>query len=294
MKRIADVDLRLLRVFAAVAEAGGYSGAQSILNVGTSTISLHMSELESRLGFQLCVRGRGGFRLTERGERAYEEARRLFAALDDFSSNMSGLQKRLSGRLRIGMVDVLSTHPRFPLPEAIRRFNRLDNDVHVEIVVAPRRELERMLLSGSLHAAFGPHIQNIKGLEFRPLFAEAHRLHCGAGHVLFGEKRKLGREDVIKHAYVLRSYHGDFDRALFPGADPRATAHDMEGMLILLMSGHYVGLLPDHFSVRWVEAGKLRAIDAPDFSYESQHTLVTRKGATQPEALKAFLAALKV
>ena len=56
-----DVDLRLLRVFLAVADAGSFSGAQAQLNVGGSTISLHMRELEKRVGFRLCERGRGGF-----------------------------------------------------------------------------------------------------------------------------------------------------------------------------------------------------------------------------------------
>lgn len=293
MNRLADVDIRLLRVFASVVEAGGYAGAQSSLNVGSSTISLHMSDLEARLGFKLCIRGRGGFRLTERGERAHEETLRLLSALDDFSSSMAGLQKRLSGRLRIGMVDVLTTHPNFPLVDAIRRFNRLDNDVHVEIVVAPSRELEQSLLSGALDVAVGPHIQKIKGLDFRPLFSETHRLHCGQGHRLFGDRRSLSRGDLASLPYVLRSYHGDFDRRQFGGREPKATAHDMEGMLVFLLGGHYVGYLPDHYARSWTEGGKLWALDAPDFAYESRHMLITRKAGPAREALAAFLAVME-
>jgi len=293
VNRVADVDIRLLKVFAAVVEAGGYAGAQSSLNIGSSTISLHMSELEARLGFQLCSRGRGGFRLTERGQRAHEETLRLLAALDDFSSSMSGLQTRLSGRLRIGMVDVLTTHASFPLVEAVRRFNRLDNDVHIEIVVAPRRELERALLAGALDVAIGPMIQMIKGLDFRPLFSEAHCLYCGRGHPLYGRKGALAREDVSLLPFVLRSYHGDFDRRQFGGAEPRASAHDMEGMLVLLLSGHYVGYLPDHYAASWVEKGGLWPLDAPDFTYGSQHMLITRRSGRAPEALGAFLAVLE-
>ena len=66
--RIADVDIRLLRVFLAVVESGGFSAAQTVLNVGIPTISLHMSELERRIGFRLCSRGSAGSIATASGE----------------------------------------------------------------------------------------------------------------------------------------------------------------------------------------------------------------------------------
>lgn len=64
MSALSNINLRLLRVFVTMAERGGYSAAQSELNIGLSTISSHMTALEERLGVRLCGRGRGGFRLT--------------------------------------------------------------------------------------------------------------------------------------------------------------------------------------------------------------------------------------
>src|SRR5205085_11496388 len=48
---VSDIDVRLLRVFRAVVEAGSFANAQAILNVGASTISTQMSQLETRLGY---------------------------------------------------------------------------------------------------------------------------------------------------------------------------------------------------------------------------------------------------
>ncbi len=48
--RLDTVDLRLLRVFVAVVEARGFTAAQTVLNVGASTISNHISALETRSG----------------------------------------------------------------------------------------------------------------------------------------------------------------------------------------------------------------------------------------------------
>src|SRR5262245_11542525 len=87
--RVSDADLRLLRVFAAVAECGGFAAAQALLNVSESTVSTHMHDLETRLGLRLCERGRGGFRLTADGEAVYRSARELFTALDRFQTHVA-------------------------------------------------------------------------------------------------------------------------------------------------------------------------------------------------------------
>ena len=53
LTNLAEGDIRLLRVFAKVVEAGGFSAAQISLNVSQSTISTHMMALEQRLGVKL-------------------------------------------------------------------------------------------------------------------------------------------------------------------------------------------------------------------------------------------------
>ena len=56
--QLSDMDLRLLQVFKSVAECGGMAAAELELNIGTSTVSRHMKDLETRLGLTLCRRGR--------------------------------------------------------------------------------------------------------------------------------------------------------------------------------------------------------------------------------------------
>ena len=68
---IGDMDLRLLRVFRAVVDCGGMAAAELELNIGTSTVSRHVKDLETRLGLTLCRRGRAGFALTPEGERRH-------------------------------------------------------------------------------------------------------------------------------------------------------------------------------------------------------------------------------
>src|ERR1700730_15219936 len=84
MRRLDNIDLRLLRVFVAVVEAHGFSEAQFALNLSASTLSTHLAALERNLGGRLCDRGRGGFRLTPFGEATYKATRQLFSELDSF------------------------------------------------------------------------------------------------------------------------------------------------------------------------------------------------------------------
>src|SRR5438874_704146 len=97
--QLSDMDLRLLRVFRRVVECGGISAAELELNIGTSTISRHMKDLETRLGLTLCRRGRGGFSLTPEGQKVYEETLTMLAALDQFRTSIDNVHSRMGGEL---------------------------------------------------------------------------------------------------------------------------------------------------------------------------------------------------
>lgn len=65
LRSLGDADIRLLRVFVVVAACGGIAASELELNIGKSTISRYISDLEARLGLRLCNRGPSGFSLTE-------------------------------------------------------------------------------------------------------------------------------------------------------------------------------------------------------------------------------------
>lgn len=291
MRRVSDLDLRMLRIFVAVTEAGGFAAAESHLNISTSTISIHMSNLEKRIGIRLCSRGRSGFRLTERGRVVYQETKQLLKTLDDYAGTLAGVKSLLAGRLAIGMVDGLVTHPQFPVADAVRRFNELDNDVQIELRVASRQNLEHDVVEGVIHAAIGPFIREITGLRFVPLFRERHELYCGVGHPLFDVgKRFVDKADIASYPAVIRLYHADFDRAQLATVKEAASVVTMEAMLTLLLSGGYIGYLPTHFAQPWIDKGMLSQVERADLSYDSVHHFITKRGSRESSALESFVA----
>lgn len=290
MARIADVDIRLLRVFLAVVESGGFSAAQTVLNVGIPTISLHMSELERRIGFRLCSRGSAGFQLSDRGKEVYEQTRALVATLDDYFGNITALKGYLAGPIRLGIVDGLVTHPKCRVVPAIQAFNAADHQVEIELVVDERTELERQVLSGQLHAAIGPKVRGIAGLKFVPLFKETHRLYCGKSHPLFDPSSSRLPEKALEGLnFVVRRYNEFFDTKHLIAASRGARVNTMEGMLVLLLTGDYVGYLPDHFAAPWEQSGQLCRVNVADTAYQSQHCLVTNNAVKHSLAVDRLI-----
>ena len=103
--QVHDPDLHLLRLFVTVVEAGGFSAAQGVLGLSQPTISQRMAQLEARLGYRLCSRGKGGFRLTEKGELLLDAARGLLLNIEQFRQQANGVAGRLLGPVRIGMAE---------------------------------------------------------------------------------------------------------------------------------------------------------------------------------------------
>ena len=75
----ADVHLRDLRYFVAVAEASSFTRAAETLHVSQPALSKQVRALESQLGARLLDRTRGGLTLTPEGAALLPHARRLVA-----------------------------------------------------------------------------------------------------------------------------------------------------------------------------------------------------------------------
>lgn len=285
-------DLKLLRIFVSVVRHQGFAAAQQELNLSTSAISTYMSQLENQLGIVLCHRGRGGFSLTSKGELFHQECLRLLGELEGFERYSAALKGELRGTLNLGVLDSTVSDPALPLAEVIGAYSQEHPAVHLHLSVMSPYELQLAVLDNRLDLAIGAFSTRMNGLVYLPLYREQHWLYCSERHSLFGERR-IPEEVIAQQRMVGRGYWSQAELARHGFKHSAATVESMEAQLILVLSGAYIGYLPEHYAQPWVDQGRLRVLLPATFGYQAPFSLILRRGRSREPLIQTFRDLLK-
>ncbi|WP_342619827.1 LysR family transcriptional regulator [Rhodoferax sp. GW822-FHT02A01] len=293
--QISDMDLRLLRVFRTVVDCGGMAAAELELNIGTSTVSRHIKDLETRLGLTLCRRGRAGFALTAEGEQIYAQTTQLLSATDAFRSSVDEIHQRMGGQLHVAVFDKTASNPASHIAQAIALFTDLAPDVKLNLHVATLNGIERGVLDGQFQVGVIPGHRSSDTLEYTRLFDEAMLLYCGAGHALFaGDADDLDWDSLRQHAFAGLGYHSpNMEISQSQRMVRSATGFDQESIATLILSGRFLGFLPIHYAQSFVAAGQMRAVKPALFHYECDFFGIVRRSPQPSRATRAFQACLE-
>ncbi|KAI3606023.1 LysR family transcriptional regulator (plasmid) [Cupriavidus necator H850] len=293
LAQVSDFDLRLLRVFKTVAEVGSFTAAESALGITRSAISLHMSDLEKRLGMRLCQRGRAGFALTDQGREVLRAGEAVLAAIEGFRTEVNQLHQSLRGDLNIGLMNNLVTQPKMRITHALKAIRQQSPGVRVNISMSTPGEIERGLLDGRLHVGAMPVITPLSGLDYSSLYEERSLLYCSSGHPLYAEAGNVELSDLRRFAAIAPSYRMSAEAiGLHQHLDCAATATDREGIAFLILTGEYLGFLPDHFAAAWVDKGLMSPLASNEMQYTVTLAAASRKGRRRNLIVDRFLEAL--
>lgn len=285
---VSNLDLRLIRVFISVLDAGGVSAAQASLNIGQSTISQQLATLETRLGYRLCERGRSGFCLTSRGERFAQLARELLQHLDRVSQQARQIGAELSGELHLGLIDHTPAGQHTVLSRAMARFSERSPALHICMSVHSPGELEDKLLSGQIDLALGYFWRQLPALNYLHLFDEQQLAYCASAHPLYQKAGQISVEEALQHRWVWRSYPVAESGFTPPPSGISALADNMEATAMFILSGSLLGCLPDHFASAYVSQGQLKPLNPQRLAYHVPFCLVSRQADRQAELVQAF------
>src|SRR6266576_3843383 len=92
---------RTIDSFVRVAIAGSFSAAAKQLSMSRALVSLHVTDLEKRLGVRLLNRTTRSLTLTEAGANYLEYCRRMLAEMNEQESSITQLQKEPRGSLKV-------------------------------------------------------------------------------------------------------------------------------------------------------------------------------------------------
>jgi len=161
-----EISLDRLRTLVVIADLGSFAEAARQLNLAPPTISLHVADLEARIGAPLLSRTRGQVRPTAVGETLLLRARRLLAdadqALDDVRRQVDGLL----GRVRLGASTGAIAHL---LPQALEALRVQHPGIDVQVQVLTSQDTLARLREGSLDIGLValPQVAG-KGVQVRP------------------------------------------------------------------------------------------------------------------------------
>ncbi|MGY8872598.1 MAG: LysR family transcriptional regulator [Pseudomonadales bacterium] len=285
--QIGDYEIKQLKVFKTVVDCGGFSAAETQLNISRPTISIHIANLESRLNLTLCKRGRAGFSLTEEGAVIYQQTNTLLELLEGFRNTINNLSTQPSGSLKIALSDAFSLDTRCRLPQIIKEFCQLAPDVELSTDVEHMSVMERKVLNDELDIAFIPYHRQLEGLNYIHLFTDNNYLYCGRDNPLYDLSEEQLTEELIngsRMAHAGLKPHEEVYQQL-SSMHLAGTSYHYESRIAMVLSGQYICFLPEEVAKPHVAKGSLKAI-ASSSKFFSLGAAVISKKSSQPNRAK--------
>jgi len=245
----AGMELRHLRYFVAVAEAGGLTvAAQRKLHTSQPSLSRQIRDLEDEVGAQLLTRRARGIELTPAGRAFLDHARLVLSQVEA----AAGAARRAAHPAKpCFSMGFLTGHELTWMPEALRILrDELPNiDVMISSQYSPR--LADGLSKGKIDAAFLRRERGVPELAFRLLVKEPLMVVLPSDHRL-ALLKSIGPKDLVGETFVtvsdtapvLRVVIDNYLKRSGTNITPHHEADHLAMGMSLIASTGGVGLLP--------------------------------------------------
>ena len=141
------LNLDQVRTLIAIVDLGSFAKAAQALHLAQPTVSLHIRELEQRLGVALLLRRARGVEPTPAGILLVERGRRLLRDADDTTAALKAQVQGKSGRVRLGAsTSVLA----YVLPPVLARLAQDEPDIDIELQLLGSPDMLLRLRDGAL------------------------------------------------------------------------------------------------------------------------------------------------
>ncbi len=193
---MAQISLKQLQAFVAVADLSSFRRAADRLNTTQPNISTRIASLEAQLGHNLMTRDAGSVRLSPMGEKLLAEARNVLLAMDGFLLAADD-DTLFDGTLRIGVTEMIVHSWLGEFFSALKnRFPNIDVDLTVDLSMNLSRELfERRIDLALQSGPFGRQMSGTEDLGALPMH------WVGAPSLGFGN-RLLSLQDLAQHPFL--------------------------------------------------------------------------------------------
>jgi len=277
------VNLEWFRTFKAIYETGTLTGAAEALYVSQPGVSLHLSSLESYVGYKLFDRTSRKMVSTERGKVLYDYIQESLCKLEEAEQQFHKSTEREQPTISIGMC--FETF-QFTLESYLPSF-----DFNVIIKFGEYPQMLNDLENGILDLIITPQKSEVKTLAFKPFFKERIVVVGGAETLttsltpLIKKNDTEGVQNWLREQtwygttgdmeHLRRFWHLNFGKR--PDFKPNYIVPNMSSIVRCLSGGKGVAVIPDFLSKRELDAGNVKLIWEGNKRIENTLYFGTRK-----------------
>jgi len=244
-----EMELRHLRYFVAVAEAGSLTAAATRrLHTSQPSLSRQIRDLEDELGAQLLTRRARGIELTPAGRAFLDHARLVLSQVEAAGEAARRVAHPSRPRFTMGF---LTGHELKWMPEALRILH--DELPNVDVMISSQYSplLADGLSKGKIDAAFLRRERGVPDLAFRLLIEEPMMVVLPRDHRLAALK-SIGPRDLVSETFVtvddtapvLRMVIDNYLKQSRINIKPTHEVDNLAMAMSLIASTGGVGLLP--------------------------------------------------
>jgi LysR family transcriptional regulator for metE and metH len=286
------LEIRHLKLIAAVAEAGGVTKAGAQLHLTQSALSHQLRDIEEKLGAPLFLRLNKKMVLTQAGERLLRSAQVVLDELHRAEDDVRQIGLSREGVLRLSTECTTCYHW---LPSMLKTFNQKHPRVEVRIVVEATNRPIPALLEGKLDLAIVHSRIRDRRLLVKPLFQDEVVVIMKPGHRL-ATRPYLKAEDFSDEHLIVYTIPKEenmiFRQVLLPaGVSPRDVSHVQltEAIIEMVKAGLGVSVLARWAITPELESGVLSAVPLTRKGFYRQWSAAMIKSKSLPPYLTEFV-----
>ncbi len=236
-----------LQCLDSVVREGSFRGAAAALSLSQPSVSMHVGNLERRLGVQLLQRSARGASLTDAGTEMLPHLRSVLRAEEAARQRAASLRGAIEGRVRIGAVSGTIAGL---VPEAVRRTMEIHSGLAVEVFQMMAGDVHDRVLDGTVDVGLMVHDAEAEFPDTRAeLLTQGPMMFVSRkGHRLLRQESVTRKEVAAEPWVLLTPGHLLRERTLelFNGYHLRivAEADSHEAIRRLVAVGMGVTLLP--------------------------------------------------
>lgn len=287
------MELRLLRTFKAVAEAGSFTQAASRIHLTQAAVSVHIRQLEEEIGSPLFLRVNKKLFLTETGRALLSHADTILRAHDQAKAEIAAMGGPSRGRLHIGVASTaITVHP---LPEILSEIKRQYALLDLSVMGGTSEWIIEQILSGNIDAGLVSLPVEASDVTTEMLRSDKLVAAMSPDHRL-ARARVIAPEELAKEQLILGEKGGNTRRLidLFfekSGLTPQIVMElqRTEAIIRMVELNFGVTILPQESLRKEAARGMLKVIPVRDLNLRWEFGVAYLKSDYHPPPLESFL-----